>query len=245
MQVQQIVAQQKTIFKNIERIAIIKPKNKLLNKTLNSVNTTNNEIESLLPDALAVVNSNKTNKYIERNAVALLENVEQKLNLTFKDKIFEKLKKGFQKTRTAVININNNQLKTNIMLTITKKIVVLIMLLISMLTQAQKKEIQTIEQRIEHVVKTHKKAMKKEIEAINTQLDAKKITSENAIVEKKIIAIKYATKIQDEVSQIKNQNDVVAVKVEVDDVKIVIGRNNIPTKVLLLLLLSSKKQHRT
>ncbi len=71
--------------------------------------TLDNEVDSLL--ALAeneLVQSKQIKKYknIDANANALLINVEQELDLTFKDKMFKKLKNGLQKTRTAVNNRN-------------------------------------------------------------------------------------------------------------------------------------------
>jgi len=71
----------------------------------------NDEVDALL--AVAFTNNKLEqpkkgiiDKNLEPSANALLTSVEQELDLSFKNKIFGKLKKGLKNTRTAVINRN-------------------------------------------------------------------------------------------------------------------------------------------
>ena len=70
---------------------------------------TDAEIDSLLNNAQQEIANQKifdeqTNTV---NAMALLENVEQDLDRTFRDKVFEKLKDSYKNIRTAYANRNN------------------------------------------------------------------------------------------------------------------------------------------
>ncbi len=123
----------------------------------------------------------------------------------------------------------------NSMLTITKKTVVLITLLIAFQMQGQEQKVKkiTVKEKIALIVKNQKEAMKIEVEAVNEKLDKKLISAESAKKEKKIIAEKYVHKIKQEISKIKNQDDISGIKVEVDDVKIILGRNNATNKGFL------------
>ncbi len=119
------------------------------------------------------------------------------------------------------------------MLTITKQVVALIMLLTVVTASGQQKENQVMKQKIEQVVHAQKEAMKKEIEAVNVQLDNQEITREEAKNKKKEIAKKYAINIQEKVSKIKSEYDIVGIKVVADDVKIILARNNATNKGIL------------
>jgi len=72
----------------------------------------NNEVDSLLSNALVVQNAGifqpqqESNKNLEANANALLSSVEQELDVSFKEKIFKKIKKGLINTGTAINNRN-------------------------------------------------------------------------------------------------------------------------------------------
>jgi len=74
----------------------------------NSISLTDAEVDSLLRKAQQEI-------VIERvignngsvNAMALLSEVEEELDQSFRDQIFDKLKSGFQKVRTAVADRNN------------------------------------------------------------------------------------------------------------------------------------------
>ena len=119
------------------------------------------------------------------------------------------------------------------MLTITKQIVVLIILLMSVHLVGQETENQAIKQKIAQVVKDEKAQMKVEVEAVNVQLDQHQITFEEAQDKKKEIAKKYAKNIQRKIAKIKEEGDVKGLKVEVDDVKIVLGKNKVSNNKFL------------
>ena len=77
-----------------------------------TVNTNStNEVDALLADAMAANQKEQSNtlvldKNLEANANALLENVEQELDESFKEKIFKKIKNGLRNTGTAINNRN-------------------------------------------------------------------------------------------------------------------------------------------
>ncbi len=66
------------------------------------------EVDSLLRKAQRDILTNKVfNKEGKVDAMALLNEVESELDQTFREQIFESLKSGFQKVRTAVADRNN------------------------------------------------------------------------------------------------------------------------------------------
>lgn len=95
------------------------------------------------------------------------------------------------------------------MLISTQKLIVIMMLCIAAQSIAQeevKKDSVTTEmqQRIDKVVTKQKELMKVEVEKVNTKLDNGDISYENASLQKKEIAKKYALEIQKRVTDIKN-----------------------------------------
>jgi len=119
------------------------------------------------------------------------------------------------------------------MKTITKTIVVLIILLITFQVQGQEKESQAVKQKIEQIVKTQKEAMKVEVEAVNVLLDNNQISLEDAKKKKQEIAKKYAKKIHKQVLIVQEQADLKGVKVAVDDVEIILARNKTTRKKVI------------
>lgn len=96
------------------------------------------------------------------------------------------------------------------MVIITRKLLVLLLLMFSVWGQAQEngesKDSLSLEQqnRIEKMVSQQKEAMKKEIEAVNIKLDNNEISLEEANQEKKAIAVRYAQVIGKKTNDIKN-----------------------------------------
>ncbi|WP_025741106.1 hypothetical protein [Aquimarina pacifica] len=68
---------------------------------------TEEEISRLLLEAQREITTKKLMKSTTIDATALLQGVEDELSETFKQKVFEALKSGFQKVRTAVVTRNN------------------------------------------------------------------------------------------------------------------------------------------
>ena len=95
------------------------------------------------------------------------------------------------------------------MLTITRKIIIMMMVLLVSNVNAQEveKPVQSIElqERIDAYVERVKSEMKLEIEAVNLQLDAQEISEEEAKEKKNAIALKYAKRIQSGVAALSEQ----------------------------------------
>lgn len=73
----------------------------------NAVAVTDAEVDSLLRSAQRELMANREfNEQYEVNAADLLAGVEDELNTSFRDQVFEKLKQGFVKVRTAVADRN-------------------------------------------------------------------------------------------------------------------------------------------
>lgn len=71
-------------------------------------NITDAEVDSLLQKAQEdIIRENLFNQNHSVNAMALLTQVEEELDQSFRDQIFESLKTGFLKVRTAVADRNN------------------------------------------------------------------------------------------------------------------------------------------
>lgn len=94
------------------------------------------------------------------------------------------------------------------MVIITRKLLVLLLLIFSLAMQGQEVETDSIsleqKYRIEKMVSKQKEAMKKEVEAVNVQLDNKEISIDEAKEKKKAIAVKYAQIISEKTDDIKN-----------------------------------------
>lgn len=74
----------------------------------NNTNVSNAEVDSLLRNAQREILKEKALEAgISVDAMALLYEVEDELDKTFRDKVLEKLKDGYQKVRTAVADRNN------------------------------------------------------------------------------------------------------------------------------------------
>lgn len=74
----------------------------------NNTNVSDTEVDSLLRQAQREILKGKALEAgISVDAMALLYEVEDELDKTFRDKVLEKLKNGFQKVRTAVADRNN------------------------------------------------------------------------------------------------------------------------------------------
>lgn len=73
-----------------------------------NANITDAEVDSLLQNAQQdIIRENLFNQNHSVNAMALLTQVEEELDQSFRDQIFESLKTGFLKVRTAVADRNN------------------------------------------------------------------------------------------------------------------------------------------
>ncbi len=73
-----------------------------------NTNITDAEVDSLLQKAQQdIIRENLFNQNHSVNAMALLTQVEEELDQSFRDQIFESLKTGFLKVRTAVADRNN------------------------------------------------------------------------------------------------------------------------------------------
>lgn len=72
-------------------------------------NITEAEVDALLAKAAAEISLNKNEKFTSENidAEALLMEVEYEMEESFREKVFEVLKEGYLKARTAVANRNN------------------------------------------------------------------------------------------------------------------------------------------
>lgn len=74
----------------------------------NNTALTDAEVDALLRNAQQeILNDKLFHKNGNVDAIALLSEVEVELDQSFRDKVFENLKEGFQKVRTAVVNRNN------------------------------------------------------------------------------------------------------------------------------------------
>ncbi len=73
----------------------------------NNNEVTDAEIHQLLLDAQREITSEKLLKPTTIDAMSLLQDVEEELDETFKQRVFEALKSGFQKVKTAVVERNN------------------------------------------------------------------------------------------------------------------------------------------
>ncbi|MGB0895945.1 MAG: hypothetical protein ACPGU9_07460 [Flavobacteriaceae bacterium] len=76
-------------------------------------NDLDNEVDMLLALATQELRQETTKEISNKSAItvdpdALLADVEQELDLSFKANVFNKLKRGFQKTKTAVVKRNEN-----------------------------------------------------------------------------------------------------------------------------------------
>jgi len=112
----EVAPKDKKIATDVEELKEDNIFNKELNKVLETVaqleesNTkvSDSEIDSLLRGAQREILKGKAFKAgISVDAMALLEEAEDELDETFRDKVLEKLKNGFQKVRTAVADRNN------------------------------------------------------------------------------------------------------------------------------------------
>ncbi|MDY8136488.1 hypothetical protein [Aquimarina sp. 2201CG5-10] len=72
----------------------------------NNIEVTDEEINRMLLDAQREITTKKILKSNTVSASALLQDVEEELDETFKNRVFEALKTGFQKVRTAVAERN-------------------------------------------------------------------------------------------------------------------------------------------
>ncbi len=88
-----------------DKIANVVAKIKDLQK--NNIEVTDAEIDQLLMNAQREIATNKIMKSNAVSASALLQDVENELDENFKQRVFEALKKGFQKVRTAVVERDN------------------------------------------------------------------------------------------------------------------------------------------
>ena len=74
----------------------------------NNISISNTEIDSLLRKAQDEILTDKIfNQEGKVDALALLNEVEGELDISFREQIFESLKTGFLKVRTAVADRNN------------------------------------------------------------------------------------------------------------------------------------------
>ncbi len=73
----------------------------------NNIEVTDEEIDRLLRKAQREITAEKILKSNTVSASALLQDVEQELDETFKQRVFEALKTGFQKVKTAVVEREN------------------------------------------------------------------------------------------------------------------------------------------
>lgn len=90
----------------------IKEEQEVLVASNDKDNKLNFEVDSLLSDAMASLENNdakkvKSQKGYQVDADALLADVEEELDLSFKEKVFKKIKQGFKKTKTAVAKRND------------------------------------------------------------------------------------------------------------------------------------------
>lgn len=96
------------------------------------------------------------------------------------------------------------------MVFITRKLLALLLLMLSMHVMGQNQEKDSIssalQQKIERVKAEEKSAMKKEIEAVNVQLDNKEITLDESIEKKKLIAKTYAKRIERRIESYKESS---------------------------------------
>ena len=68
---------------------------------------TDAEVDALLAKARAEINSQRNSNVVNVNANDLLWNVEMEMEQSFREKVFDVLKEGFDKAKTAVANRNN------------------------------------------------------------------------------------------------------------------------------------------
>jgi len=73
----------------------------------NNIQVTDAEIDKLLMEAQREIATSKIIKSSTVSASALLQDVENELDESFKQRVFDALKKGFQKVRTAVVERDN------------------------------------------------------------------------------------------------------------------------------------------
>ncbi|KZS39069.1 hypothetical protein AWE51_10945 [Aquimarina aggregata] len=73
----------------------------------NNIKVTDAEIDQLLMNAQREIATSKIIKSSAVSASALLQDVENELDESFKQRVFDALKKGFQKVRTAVVERDN------------------------------------------------------------------------------------------------------------------------------------------
>lgn len=97
------------------------------------------------------------------------------------------------------------------MVIITRKLLVFLLLIFSLVAIGQEQVNDSIsprmKEKIDKVIAEEKEAMKKEVEAVNVQLDNKEISLDDAIAKKKEIANKYALRIQKRAELIKAGKD--------------------------------------
>lgn len=67
---------------------------------------TDAEVEALLAKARAQINTQRTSNVVSVDAKDLLWNVEMEMEQSFREKVFDVLKEGFDKAKTAVVNGN-------------------------------------------------------------------------------------------------------------------------------------------
>ncbi|MFD0963508.1 hypothetical protein ACFQ1O_05800 [Pseudofulvibacter geojedonensis] len=98
------------------------------------------------------------------------------------------------------------------MVIITRKLLVLLLLIFSLMAIGQEQVNDSIspimKEKIDKVIAQEKEAMKEEVEAVNVQLDNKEISLDDAIAKKKEIANKYALRIQRRVELVKAGKEV-------------------------------------
>ncbi|MBQ0735037.1 hypothetical protein [Aquimarina celericrescens] len=73
----------------------------------NNTQVTDEEIDNLLREAQRDITTQEIIKYNTVSASALLQDVEEEIDETFKQRVFEALKSGFQKVKTAVAEREN------------------------------------------------------------------------------------------------------------------------------------------
>ena len=100
---------------NLEEVLVVE--DVVSTKTARDVDA---EVEALLADAMrklpATDNVDKKGKeqsFYEVDEKALLATVEEELDISFKEKIFKKIKQGFQKTKTAVVKRNQDDFQNH------------------------------------------------------------------------------------------------------------------------------------
>ena len=102
---------------SVEKHVVTAEDSVLPNKVVRDVDA---EVEALLAAAMRklpakdkVDKKDREQSFYEVDEKALLATVEEELDVSFKEKIFKKIKEGFQKTKTAVVKRNQDDLQNH------------------------------------------------------------------------------------------------------------------------------------